>query len=71
MTFTASDEWYSPYRTSAINRQICASQIVNQAAMGSRTSPWQFGCQVMWETSARRVVDFPPVSIGMLPSNEA
>jgi hypothetical protein len=49
----------------------CASRIVDQAAMGSWMSPWQCDCQVKWEMSARRVVDFPPASIGVLPSSEA
>ena len=49
----------------------CASRIVNQAAMGSWTSPWLCDCQVMRDMSAHRVVDFPPASIGVLPSSEA
>ena len=39
--------------------------------MGSWTSPWQCDRQVKWEMLARRVVDFPPASIGVLPSSEA
>jgi hypothetical protein len=53
------------------NLRACASRIVNQAAMGSWTSPWLCDRQVMWDMSAHRVVDFPPASVGVLPSSEA
>ena len=54
-----------------LEAMACASRIVNQAAIGSWTSPWQCDCQVKWAMSARWVVDFPPASIGVLPSSEA
>jgi hypothetical protein len=35
--------------------EICASRVVNQAAMGTWTSPWLCDCQMTWDMSARRV----------------
>ena len=48
-----------------------SSRIVSQAAMGSWTSPWLYDRPVMRDMSARRVVDFPPASVRVLPSSEA